>query len=145
MLYQSIKIKVKIFGFSFELFSMFFLQVNYIQQPASPLPIAMVQLTDRSPYPQQSYQVYRRFPTPIQQPQQFNNIPSYSNGAVVQVYDQTNFNNQQQQPAAVIQTPNQQQISLQLRRERQRRAIIDKIVVLFDENGLFIHSFSFLN
>ncbi len=110
--------------------------VSYIQQPPSSLPVAMIQLTDR--YPQQSFNVYRRFPNPIQQQQQqqINNIPSYSNGASVQIYDQTNFNNQQQS-SAIVQNPNPQQLTLQIRRERQRRAIIDKIVLIFDEDGLF--------
>jgi hypothetical protein len=77
----------------------------------------MVQLTDRFVYPQQTYKVYRRF-----QNQQLNNIPSYSNGASVQVYDQQ----------LNVQNSN----TLQLRRERQRRAMIDRMVILFDEDGL---------
>jgi hypothetical protein len=125
MLYPSInhyKLKVNIFDqVFFELIFGLFL-VNYNQQPPSSLPVARVQLTDRSTYSQQSFKVYRRFPNSIQQ--QLNNIPSYSNGAVVQIYDQTNFNNQQQ-------------LTLQIRRERQRRAIIEKIVTIFDEDGLF--------
>ncbi len=95
----------------------------YIQQPPpSGLPVAMVGLTDRSPYSPQSFNVYRRFPTPTQQ-QQVNRIPSYSNGAVVQIYDQ-------QQSSAIVQNH-------QLKRERQRRAMIEKIVTIFDEDGRF--------
>ncbi|UJR36515.1 hypothetical protein I4U23_029236 [Adineta vaga] len=91
---------------------------NYNQQS---LPVAMVQLSDRPVYPQ-SYKMYRRFPN-----QQVNTHPGYSNAAVVQV----------RQPAAVIlqNHPNEQQLTLQLRRERQRRAMIDKMVTLFDEDG----------
>jgi hypothetical protein len=89
---------------------------SYIQSPPSSLPVAMVQLTEQSVYPQQTYKIYRRFPNQIEQPMQ--PIPSYSNGAVVQIYDQTNSHNQQQ-----------------FRRERQRRAMIDKIVTIFDEDG----------
>ncbi len=101
----------------------------YIQQTQSNLPIARVQLTDRSVYSPQSFNVYRRYPNPIQQ-KQVNQIPSYSNGANVQIYDQTNFNNQQQSLAMM---QNQQ-----LRRERQRRAMIEKIFIIFDEDGLDI-------
>jgi len=114
--------------------------LSYIQQPPSSLPVARVELTDRS-YPQQTFKVYRRFPNPIQQP--LNNIPSYSNGAVVQVYDQTNFINQQQS-SVIVQNSNQQ-LTLQIRRERQRRAMIDKIVTIFDEDGLFVFSVFYLN
>ncbi len=109
-------------------------RLSYIQQSPSSLPIARVQLTDRSTYSQQPFNIYRRYP--IQQQQQLNNIPSYSNGAVVQVYDQTS---QQQSSAFVQQNPNQQKLTLQLRRERQRRSMIDKIVVLFDEDGLLFY------
>lgn len=109
--------------------SLFFLSllfiVNYIQQVTSPLPIAMVQLANRSPYPQQSFKIYRRLPNPV---------PSYPNNAIVQIYDQTNYN-QQQPSSMIVQNPNQQQITLQLKRERQRRTMIDKIILLFDENG----------
>jgi hypothetical protein len=100
--------------------------VNYNQQSPSPLPVAMVQLSDRFVYPQQTYKVYRRFPN-------LNNVPSYSNGAMVQIHDQTN---QQQQPTSIIQNSNTQQLTLQLRRERQRRSMIDRMVILFDDDGL---------
>lgn len=76
----------------------------------------MIQLADQSALPPQSYRVYRRMPNPI---------PSYSNGAVVQNYDQ------QQPPQAIIQDQ-------QIRRERQRRAMVEKIVTIFDEDGEFI-------
>ncbi|CAF0735013.1 unnamed protein product [Adineta steineri] len=99
-------------------------QMNY-NQPSVP-----VQLNDRSIYPtQQTFKVYRRFPTQIQQQQQqFNNIPSYSNAAIVQVHSQQN-------PTIYVQNSNEQQYTLQLRRERQRRAMIDRMVTLFDEDG----------
>ncbi|CAF1364153.1 unnamed protein product, partial [Adineta ricciae] len=92
--------------------------VNYNQQG---LPAAMVQLSDGSVYPQQAYKVYRRIPN-----QQMNAIPMYSNAVAVQV---------QQPPTVVLQTPNQQQFTLQIRRERQRRAMIDRMVTLFDDDG----------
>ena len=81
----------------------------------------MVQLSDGSVYPQQAYKVYRRLPN-----QQINAIPMYSNAVAVQV---------QQPPTVVLQTPNQQQFALQIRRERQRRAMIDRMVTLFDDDG----------
>lgn len=93
----------------------------YIQTAPGNLPVAMVQLADQSAHPLQSYRVYRRMPNPI---------PSYSNGAVVQNYDQQ----QQQPPQAIIQDQ-------QIRRERQRRAMIEKIVTIFDEDGNFIWIF----
>jgi hypothetical protein len=86
---------------------------SYIQKPSPSFPINIVQLTD---HPQiNTYQVYRRFPSPTQKI-----LPSYSNNAGIRVYDQTNSNNQQKQ---------------QLRRERQRRIMIDKLFLLFDEDG----------
>ncbi|CAF1366054.1 unnamed protein product, partial [Adineta ricciae] len=91
---------------------------NYNQQG---LPVAMVQLSDGSVYPQQPYKFYRRIPN-----QQINGIPMYSNAVAVQV---------QQPPTVVLQTPNQQQFTLQIRRERQRRAMIDRMVTLFDDDG----------
>jgi hypothetical protein len=97
----------------------------------------MVQLTDRSMYPQQFFKVYRRFPNTIQS--QFNNIPSYSNAAVVQVHNQ-------QQTSIIVQNSNEQQFTLQIRRERQRRAMIDRMVSLFDEDGLlYLSSRKFAN
>ncbi|CAF0777041.1 unnamed protein product [Rotaria sordida] len=118
--------------------------LSSIQQSSSSLPIAMVQLTDRSLYPQSLYKVYRRMSNPVQQQkqqqqQQLKNIPSYSNGAVINIYDQTNFINQQQQQqqqsAMIFQNPNEQQLTLQLKRERQRRTMIDRMVSMFDEDG----------
>ncbi len=111
-----------------ELFLVNYNQPQSLQSPSS-LPVAMVQLTDRSMYPQQFFKVYRRFPATIQS--QFNNIPSYSNAAVVQVH------NQQQSSSIIVQNPNEQQFTLQIRRERQRRAMIDRMVSIFDEDGLF--------
>ena len=35
-----------------------------------------------------------------------------------------------------VQNSNTQQLTLQVRRERQRRAMIDRMVILFDEDGL---------
>jgi hypothetical protein len=111
--------------------------VNYNQPSPSSLPVAMVQLTDRSMYPQQFFKVYRRFPNTIQS--QFNNIPSYSNAAVVQVHNQ-------QQTSIIVQNSNEQQFTLQIRRERQRRAMIDRMVSLFDEDGLlYLSSRKFAN
>ena len=138
-IYQSLQTQSKYFRSRF--FGINFCLVNYNQQSPSSLPVAMVQLTDRS-HPQQSFKVYRRFPNPIQQ--QLNNIPSYSNGAVVQIYDQTNINNQQQS-SPIVQNPNQQQqqFTLQVRRERQRRAMIEKIVTMFDEDGWLLFFFLF--
>lgn len=101
----------------------------FVQQPPPAYPVAMVQLTDRSAYSPQSYNVYRRLSNSLQQ-QQINPIPSYSNGAVVQVYDQ-----QQQQASAVVQNQ-------QLRRERQRRGMIEKVVTIFDEDGQLSSFFS---
>lgn len=91
----------------------------------------MVQLNDRSMYPQQSFKVYRRFP--------HSNIPSYSNAAYVHVH------NQQQQSSIIVQNTNEQQFALQIRRERQRRAMIDRMVLLFDEDGLFLFKLIFLS
>lgn len=101
----------------------------------------MVQLTDRTLYSQQPFKVYRRLPNPIQQqqpqPQPQHKIPSYSNGAAVKIFDQTNYINQQKQHSSVvIQHPNEHQVSLQTKRERQRRAMIDRMVSMFDEDGL---------
>ena len=103
----------------------------YVQQTqTSGLPVAMVQLTDRSVYsppPPPTFHVYRRFPNPIQQQQQLNRLPNYPNSAIVQVYDQqvpTNVQNQQ------------------LRRERQRRAMIDKMVTIFDDDGMNLYLYS---
>jgi hypothetical protein len=91
----------------------------YNQQLSPSFPAAMVQITDNSTptiYPPiNSYKVYRRLP-----------ISSYSNGAAVHVYDQTNLINQQQ-----------------LKRERHRRTMIDRIFLLFDEDGLFLIKFLF--
>jgi hypothetical protein len=67
----------------------------------------MPQLTEHST-PINTYKIYQHHP-----------IPSYSNGAVVQVSDQTNFNNRQQ-----------------LKRERYRRIMIDRMFSIFDEDGL---------
>jgi hypothetical protein len=120
-----------------ELFLVNYNQPQSLQSPSS-LPVAMVQLTDRSMYPQQFFKVYRRFPATIQS--QFNNIPSYSNAAVVQVH------NQQQSSSIIVQNPNEQQFTLQIRRERQRRAMIDRMVSLFDEDGLlYLSSRKFAN
>jgi len=88
----------------------------YNQQPLPSFPAAIVQITDNStPTSLNSYKVYRRLP-----------ISSYSNGAPVHVYDQTNLINQQQ-----------------LKRERYRRTMIDRIFLLFDEDGLFLIKFLF--
>ncbi|CAF1136162.1 unnamed protein product [Rotaria sp. Silwood1] len=57
-----------------------------------------------------NYKIYRHIP-----------ISSYSNNGIVQVYNQRNFNNQQQER--------------QLRRERYRRIMIDKIFFIFDEDA----------
>lgn len=84
----------------------------------------MIQLTDQSAHLSQSYRVYRRMPP--------NPIPSYSNGALVQSFDQ-----QQQQQQSLVMIQNQQ-----LRRERQRRSMIDQIVTMFDEDGKFNSSLS---
>ncbi len=95
----------------------------YVQQTPSPgLPLTMVEINDRSAYSPHTFNVYRRYPNSIQQ-QQINRIPSYSNSAFVQVYDQ------QQQVSASVQNQ-------QLRRERQRRAMVDKMVIIFDEDGI---------
>ncbi|CAF2524319.1 unnamed protein product [Rotaria sp. Silwood2] len=112
--------------------------LSSIQQSPLSLPVAMVQLSDRSLYhPQPSYKVYRRISNPVQQ--QLKNIPSYSNGAVIKIYDQTNFihhhQQQQQQSSMIVQNPNEQQLTLQLKRERQRRVMIDRIVSIFDDDG----------
>ena len=96
------------------------------QSPPPSYPLAMVQLTERLPYPQQSFNVYRRFPNPIQQPVHL--IPSYSNGGAVQVYN----------PQSSVIAQNQQ-----FKRERQRRAMVEKIITIFDEDGSFISVFSF--
>lgn len=65
----------------------------------------MPQLSEQPAY----YKVYRHHP-----------IPSYSNGAVVQVSsDQNKLNNQKQ-----------------FKRERYRRLMIDRIFTKFDEDGL---------
>ncbi|CAF1062818.1 unnamed protein product [Adineta steineri] len=87
------------------------LPIYKANSPPSSYPAAIVQVIDHSTssmYPPQvnSYKVYRRLP-----------IPSYSNGAVGQVYDQTNVNRQQE-----------------LKRERYRRTMIDKMFSLFDED-----------
>ena len=83
----------------------------YARQSSSPnLPIAMVQLTDRSVYSPQTFNVYRRFPNPMQQ--QIHRIPP------VQIYESSNVQNQQ------------------LRRERQRRAMVDKMITMFDDDGM---------
>ncbi|CAF4581227.1 unnamed protein product [Rotaria sp. Silwood1] len=122
---------------AFPIFQSLQMPKDSIQQSPSSLPISMVQLTGGSRYLQPSYKVYRRISNPVQQ--QLKNIPSYSNGAVVNIYDQTNFINQhqqhQQQPSMIVRNSNEQQAPLQLKRERQRRAMIDRIVSIFDEDG----------
>ncbi|CAF1440691.1 unnamed protein product [Rotaria sordida] len=59
-----------------------------------------------------NYNIYQHIP-----------ISSYSNSGFVQVYNQRNFHNQQQQ---------QQK---QLRRERYRRIMIDRMFLIFDEDA----------
>ncbi|CAF1191566.1 unnamed protein product [Rotaria magnacalcarata] len=87
--------------------------LSYIQQPSpsTTFSIEKFQLKDSSTpsiYPQlDKYNVYRHIP-----------IPSYSNHAVIQVYGNKNFNNQQQ-----------------LRRERYRRTMIDRMFLMFDDDA----------
>jgi hypothetical protein len=136
MLYQFSKHKVKSSEVLFSVFNYLFVldnynqlgSLSYLQQP----PPSLAAPTDYSRQTQLNpYKVYRRFPNPIQP------IPSYSNGAVVQIYGQTNFNNQQQSSSMIAQNPNEQQLTLQIRRERQRRAMVDRMILLFDDDGLF--------
>ncbi len=116
----------------------------YVQQTqTSGLPVAMVELTDRSVYsPPPTFHVYRRFPNPIQQ---VNRLPNYPNSAAVQVYDQQQVNRMPKYPNNdVVQVYDKQQVSTnvqnqQLRRERQRRAMIDKMVTIFDEDGIDLY------
>lgn len=68
----------------------------------------MSQLPEHSTPSMYTYKVYRHHP-----------IPSYPNGAIVQVSDQTNVNNQKQ-----------------LKRERYRRTMIHRMFAKFDEDGL---------
>ena len=72
---------------------------------------------------QTPYRTYQRYPTQQLNNNNLNSIPSYSNGAYVQIYN----------PQSAIFMHNSNQ--LQIRRERQRRAMIDRLVVLFDEDG----------
>ncbi|CAF3298662.1 unnamed protein product [Rotaria socialis] len=85
--------------------------LSYIQQPSTTFSIEIFQFKDSSTpsiYPQlDKYNVYRHIP-----------IASYSNNAVIQVYDDKNLNNQPQ-----------------LRRERYRRAMIDRMFLMFDEDA----------
>ncbi|CAF2116572.1 unnamed protein product [Rotaria magnacalcarata] len=109
-------------------------QPGNLSPTQKPLPTPMVKITDRSLYPQHSYKVHRRISKPIQP--QLPHIPSYSNGAGIKIYDQTNTNHRQEQPWLItFQNPNEQQLTIQLKRERQRRAMIEKMVTLFDEDG----------
>lgn len=93
------------------------LQSSYnIQPPSISFSSDKIQLRNSSLSPIYSqynrYKVYRHIP-----------IPSYSNNAPIQVYDNKNLNNQQQ-----------------LKRERYRRSMIDRMFIIFDEDGsLFQH------
>jgi hypothetical protein len=82
----------------------------------SPPPMAMVQVLSRpTPAPFNFYKIYRRVP-----------IASYSSGTIGQVYSQSNFNPPQE-----------------LRRERYRRTMINRLFLTFDEDGLFCQAFVF--
>lgn len=113
----------------------------YLPPLSSPRPI------DRSMYPTtpsfDSAKVYRHYSLPGQQQQQQQlrqPIPSYSNGAQVQLsnpaqifYQRQQQQQQQQQP--ISSAINNNLMNQQLQRERQRRAMIDRMLALFDEDG----------
>lgn len=86
-------------------------------QPSEPSHLPTVKFSNNFPYPHHSYKLHRRISKPIQP--QLPLIPSYSNGAVVKIYDQPEL------------------LSVQVKRERQRRAMIDRMLTMFDEDGLY--------
>ena len=77
--------------------------------PSSSLSTANIQWST-TPSPTDPYRVYRHMPILLA-----NLQPSYSNGGTVQVHSQRNFS--------------------QLRRERHRRAMIDRLLLAFDDDG----------
>ena len=93
---------------------------------------------DRSTYPPpssfNSAKAYRHYSIPSQQQQQLRQpIPSYSNGAQVQISNLVYRPQQQQQP--ISSAMNNNVMNQQLQREQQRRAMIDKMLALFDDDG----------
>ncbi|CAF1066154.1 unnamed protein product [Didymodactylos carnosus] len=96
-----------------------------------------------------TYKVYKhqpvlnqipQYPNVIQpqQQQQRLRVPSYSNGGLTQILDQTAYSqnnvNNNIGNSSIIQQ-NIQQVTNNIRRERQRRAMIDKMLILFDDDG----------
>lgn len=79
---------------------------------SSSLPTSNIQWMSHSttPSPMEPYRTYRHMPILLANVQ-----PSYSNGGTVQLHSQRNFS--------------------QLRRERHRRAMIDRLLLIFDDDG----------
>ena len=110
----------------------------YLPPLSTPRPI------DRSIYPTtpsfNSAKAYRHYSIPEQQQQQQQwrqPIPSYSNGAQVELSNpaQIVYQRQQQQQQPISSAINNNLMNQQLQRERQRRAMIDRMLALFDEDG----------